>query len=253
MKNPIQSSVIGNVPNDWKVEKIKNLGMGNRPSVKAGPFGSSLKKEFDVETGYKVYGQEQVISGNPFLGDYYIDENKFKTLKSCEVLPGDILISLVGTVGKILVIPKDAKPGIINPRLLRLSLDTKRVYIDFAKYYLSSSQIQRLLTRYSQGGTMGVLNAGILSDLPFPLPPYFEQRKIAEILSAWDETLAKTKRLLTALQKRKKGLMQRLLTGQVRFPKFSEEWKEYKLAQVASKNRYSITGGPFGSNLKADS
>lgn len=54
------------------------------------------------------------------------------------------------------------------------------------------------------------------------LPPLIEQRKIAEILSTWDEAIQLVEALITALTERKKGLMQRLLTGEVRFPGFVE-------------------------------
>jgi len=42
-------------------------------ALKAGPFGSSLKKSFYVSHGYKIYGQEQVIRDDPTYGDYYIE------------------------------------------------------------------------------------------------------------------------------------------------------------------------------------
>ena len=63
-------------------------------AIKAGPFGSALKKEIYVENGYKVYGQEQVINGDETIGNYYIDERKYKELESCKVSPNDVLISL---------------------------------------------------------------------------------------------------------------------------------------------------------------
>ena len=96
---------------------LKELGESNKPAIKAGPFGSSLKKEFYTNKGYKIYGQEQVIRGDVSYGDYYISEEKYTQLKSCMVQPGDLLISLVGTVGKILLIPENAEKGIIKPTL----------------------------------------------------------------------------------------------------------------------------------------
>ena len=53
--------------------KINDLIKAGKASIKAGPFGSSLKKDFYVEKGYKIYGQEQVIRDDPTFGDYYID------------------------------------------------------------------------------------------------------------------------------------------------------------------------------------
>lgn len=58
---------------EWKTVSIIHLVKKEKNSLKAGPFGSALKKECYVKNGYKVYGQEQVIAGDENIGDYYID------------------------------------------------------------------------------------------------------------------------------------------------------------------------------------
>jgi len=52
---------IGEIPDEWDLTSLANLGPPDRPAIKAGPFGSTLKKSFYVNHGYKVYGQEQVF------------------------------------------------------------------------------------------------------------------------------------------------------------------------------------------------
>ena len=204
------------VPNEWEVKNLENLEGSDRPVVKAGPFGSSLKKEFYTETGYKIYGQEQVIADDAFYGDYYIDEERYQSLKSCAVKPDDILISLVGTIGKVLLVPKDAQAGVINPRLLRISLNKSQMSSRFFKYFLESRPTVNLLDRWAQGGTMGVLNAATLKALKVPVPPLPEQQKIAKILSTWDKAISTTERLIENSTQQKKALMQQLLTGKRR-------------------------------------
>ncbi len=88
------------------------------------------------------------------------------------------------------------------------------------------------LRRLSTGdGGRGGLNLQILKDVLCVLPPLSEQRKIAEILSTWDEDIAYTERLVVAQQQRKKGLMQLLLTGQFRFAGFEGEWRVMELGE----------------------
>ncbi len=73
------------------------------------------------------------------------------------------------------------------------------------------------------------------------LPPLPEQRKIAEILSAWDRAIELTEALLAAAHTRKRGLMQILLTGKCRFPEFEgQEWREVRLGKVASVDQHSL-------------
>jgi type I restriction enzyme S subunit len=66
------------------------------------------------------------------------------------------------------------------------------------------------------------------------LPPLPEQRKIAEILSTWDEAIDLTEQLIAAKQRRKQALMQRLLAGQVRFPGFEDEWVRRRVADFGN-------------------
>lgn len=226
---------IGWIPEEWSIKHFVDIGSKNKPVVKAGPFGSSLKKEFYVSNGFKIYGQEQVISGDAFLGNYYIDEKRYESLKSCKVEPGDILLSLVGTLGKVLVLPKNAEKGIINPRLLKITICKEKYDPEFVAFYLKSPKTNQILERWAQGGTMGVLNASIFKALLIPLPPLPEQRKIAEILSTWDKAIEQTQKLGELLKLRKKGLMQQLLTGEIRLKGFSNKWKNYSLGEIAKR------------------
>jgi type I restriction enzyme S subunit len=104
----------------------------------AGPFGSSLKKSVYTPRGFKIYGQEQVIKGDAYYGDYFISRDLYEKLRSCEVHAGDILVSLVGTAGKVLVLPADCAPGIINPRLLKMSLSRSGIHPKFIKILILS-------------------------------------------------------------------------------------------------------------------
>lgn len=163
---------------DWKIISITQVISSRKNALKAGPFGSSLKKECYVPTGYKVYGQEQVIAGNENIGAYYIDKDKYQELISCAIAPHDILISLVGTVGKVLVLSDDCLPGIINPRLIKVTLDEKIMVPYFFKYYFESAYLRSLYKEKAHGATMDVLNMGMIKELPFPICDVKEQFQV---------------------------------------------------------------------------
>jgi len=192
-KEPIAPGPLSNVdlPEGWAWTGFEQLADGTKHAIKAGPFGSSLKKSVYTPSGFKIYGQEQVIRGNPYFGDYFISRELFEQLRSCEAKPGDILVSLVGTAGKVLILPDDSVPGIINPRLLKLSLNRSGVNLKFIKILLESSAARAFFKLAAHGGTMEILNLGILKAFPVPLPPLSEQTRIvAEVerrLSVVDE------------------------------------------------------------------
>ncbi|UJP64889.1 restriction endonuclease subunit S [Mongoliitalea daihaiensis] len=174
----------GELPEGWKSVNVNDIVEKSKHSLKAGPFGSSLKKEFYVQKGYKIYGQEQVIIDDAFFGDYYINEEKYLELKSCRVKPFDILISLVGTVGKVLILPENSQEGVINPRLIKITLN-KEIYLHkFFKYYFESSYVKNFYSAKAQGTTMDVLNLGIIKTIPFPMPSLKEQQQIVEELES---------------------------------------------------------------------
>jgi len=171
------------IPDSWAFCFFEDIAANKPNSLKAGPFGSSLTKSCYVPAGYKIYGQEQVIRGDHSYGDYYIDKEKFLTLKTCEVQAGDILVSLVGTIGKVLIIPDIFEKGIINPRLIKITLfeEVSRKYI---ARFLSSTLAMNTLSKDSHGGTMDILNMRMLKNLPIPLPPINEQHEIVRRVEA---------------------------------------------------------------------
>ena len=72
------SLIVSNKKTNFKV--LTQLTQNKKNAIKAGPFGSELKKEYYVSKGYKVYGQEQVIKNDFSFGNYFIDKERFEKL-----------------------------------------------------------------------------------------------------------------------------------------------------------------------------
>lgn len=199
------------LPNGWTWAGFDQLAEGTKHAIKAGPFGSALKKSFYTPSGFKVYGQEQVIKGNAYFGDYFISHERFEELKSCAVKPGDILVSLVGTTGKVLILPDDCAAGIINPRLLKLSLNRANISARYIKVLLESSQTRAFFKLAAHGGTMEILNLGILKSLPIALPPLAEQKRIVAEVDRRLSVIDKLETVVTANLARATLLRQSIL------------------------------------------
>jgi type I restriction enzyme S subunit len=111
--------------------------------------------------------------------------------------------------------------------------------------YFFQSGLARRAINYAGGGTnISNLNQGVLSEIEVPTPPLPEQRKIAEILSAWDEALEKLDALIQAKERRKKALMQQLLTGKKRVKGFSEPWPLMGMLEVFNRIDRTVQGTP---------
>lgn len=195
-------------PKGWDMPLIEEVVANEKNALKAGPFGSALKKEYYVSSGYKIYGQEQVISGDHTFGDYYIDEERYKSLENCAVQAGDVLISLVGTYGKLLIMPEEFEPGIINPRLMKITFDKKRVNPYYFKHYFQSDSLKKALAENTHGGTMDILNLGIVRKLAMPLPPLELQNEFITFVEQIDKSKFEVQQSLEKLETLKKSLMQ---------------------------------------------
>ena len=98
-------------------------------------------------------------------------------------------------------------------------------------YYIIIYSKPRLV-RLGCGSTFLEVSKKDFSRFKIAVPPLAEQRKIAEVLSVWDEAIEKQARLIEKLALRKRGLMQRLLSAKLRLPGFSDPWKELKINKI---------------------
>lgn len=130
----------------------------------------------------------------------------------------DVLISCVGTFGKIAVFPNNAEKGIINPRLIKASIK-KDIESEYVAKYLKSEVVFKQFQLLSRGGTMGVINIAILKEILTLMPPQDEQ---LEILNYLHEEELKFEKLtdqaslaVELLQERRTALISAAVTGKI--------------------------------------
>ena len=133
---------------------LKDLVSG-KDGLRRGPFGSAIKKAFFVPDGFKVYEQGNAINNDPYRGHYYITQEKYEELKNFHIKPHDLLVSCSGvTLGRIVELPENAKPGVINQALLRIRLNHKVIATRYFIEYFRSEMFQRKIFDKSQGSAM---------------------------------------------------------------------------------------------------
>lgn len=214
-----KSSEIGEIPEDWTCQLITEVVKRGAASIKIGPFGSALKKEYLVKNGYKVYGQENVYEKNMEIGDRYISHDHYVQLKSCKIEQGDFLISMMGTIGKCFIAPTDTKGGIMDSHLLRLRLDPKKLEARLLIQLFQTRIILDQISQLSVGGIMDGLSSKIIKSLYLPIPEdVTEQAAIATIFSNMDNEIQTLEQRLAKTRQIKQGMMQELLTGRTRLP-----------------------------------
>lgn len=110
--------------------------------------------------------------------------------------------------------------GILSTLYVCFRLKDKKADSDFYMHLFSSNLLDRELRAIVQVGSRahGLLNVTLhdFFNINIPKPPYEEQLAIAQILTAADNEITDLEKKLNGLAKQKRGLMQKLLTGEVR-------------------------------------
>jgi len=209
------------IPTNWEfriIDELKSPTTSKKP-IRGGPPGGRIKKSDRSEDGAKLYVQENLIYNDFERRGDYLSTDKFEELQSAEVDPGDVLITRSGTIGKSEVFPPDAQRGILGSSLIRIKVNEDIIRPYYLSQFLSNSHTaQSQIKAMSHGGTRTGLNNKIVKSIQIPVPPITEQDRISEILRTVDERVQQEKQYRENLEDLKQGLMQDLLTGQVRVP-----------------------------------
>ena len=222
IKQGYKQTKVGIIPEDWEDIKIKDI-----VKVSQG-LQIAIDDRFTTPAHNRVfYITIPFIEGKK---EEYIENPKSSTL--CK--KDDILVVRTGSgVGKII----RGVEGAFHNNFFKVK-PSDNINIDFFYYFLTSPRVQFLMAKYAGNSAIPDLNHGDFYSLDFLIPPLKEQEKIAEILTTWDKAITKQTELLRAKELLKIALMQKLLSGEVRFDGFSDKWEEVKIKDI-----FEITRG----------
>lgn len=138
-----------------------------------------------------------------------------KWMTSGPVSRGDVLLTMEAPLGNVAQITDDAK-YILSQRVIALRFDNTIVLNDFAFWQLQFREFQKAMIVRSTGSTATGIQRAELVKLPFRTPPTPEQDLIAKRLLAVEHRLNNELKALEKHRQEKIGLIDDLLTGNVR-------------------------------------
>ena len=166
-----------------------------------GPFGSALKRAEMKSEGIPVYEQQNAIYDNRIFR-YYINEEKYQSLKRFTTYTDDLIISCSGTVGKVSIIKHDDPKGIISQALLTLRVNKDLILPEFLKYFFSSYEgYNSLVSRATGSVQVNISKRAVIEEMPLKLPPLDVQRKIVHYLSLIDKKIETNEKINKNLEK----------------------------------------------------
>ena len=216
----------GYIPEDWDILSLEDVCV--KKGLVRGPFGGALKKDIFCKQGYKVYEQQNAIYKTTEFGSYYVNKEKYISMKRFQINSGDFILSCSGTIGELYEIPYNAPNGIINQALLKITLCNYCINKNYFNIFFSSNILQNKIIDDTQGGAMkNLVGMDKFRKTPILLPPLPEQEKIAEVLCDIDELIDSTQKLIDKKKDLKTATMQKLLT-----PK--PHWVTKKLGELVN-------------------
>lgn len=227
---------VGVIPNDWQLYRTDKVLKRVRNSVDV------IDGEEYKQIGIRSHGKG-IFYKETVLGKELGNKSVFWIEPDCFIV--NIVFAWEQAIGKT----TENEVGMIaSHRFPMYKPQPNKVDLDYLVYLFKSKRGKYLLEIASPGGAgrNKTLGQGEFAELEIALPPFKEQQKIAQILTVYDEAIVKQEELIKEKEQQKKGLMQKLLSGKVRFPGFNDEWHEIQLSHILKERKtYSEKGLEF--------
>ena len=181
---------------EWKEYKLGDYIL----DIAAGPFGSNLKVECFVPSGFPI------IDGANLRGfkvtdnvTKFVTEEKARSLYRSIAKRNDVVVTISGNVGQISYIPFNSKykEYLVSQRQFRVTFDTTKVYVPYLIYYFHTIEGQHKILSFANQTGVPALAQPLknFKNIDVQLPPLSKQKQIASILSSLDDKIDCNRRI----------------------------------------------------------
>ena len=219
------------IPKGWRMAKLAQLasepisyGVVQTGALMQG--GVPCVRVVDLAAG--KLSPEGMITTDPAISESY----RRTVLKA-----GDIMIALRGIIGRAVKVPPRLGGCNLTRGIARVAPDPGLVESDFLVQFLNGPDFHGLINRQANGSALQEISIATLRAAPVLVPSRSEQRRIADILSVWDEAIETVEALVVNAREHKRALMQTLLTGHTRLPGFAGDWSWTKFSAAFNRVR----------------
>jgi len=173
----------------WMPTRLEQLAEHHKGSMRTGPFGSALRHSEFANEGIAVLGIDNAVQNRFAWGERrYITQDKYSELTRYRVLPGDVIITIMGTTGRSAVIPDNIPEAITTKHLAAITCDSKKVLPEFLSFAVHSDPLViGQIEQANKGAIMQGLNLGIIKKLEINVPPLDAQRDFVRVLKKTTE------------------------------------------------------------------
>jgi type I restriction enzyme S subunit len=215
-----------------------------------------LKKHVELldVPNYAVMIRTTNFENNDFTENLkYVTRNTYEFMEKSKVFPGDILMNKIANAGSVYFMPDLKRPVSLAMNLFLIRLNKERVSQKFIYKYLKCNE--NYIKTFAIGTAATTITKNAVRKLQISLPPLPIQRKIAAVLSAYDDLIENNNRRIAILEKMAEELYREWFV-RLRFPRHEnvkivkgvpEGWEMKKLGEFIQFEK-----GKNPSNLYSD-
>jgi len=247
----------------WPIVRLSMLALNKKGAIAGGPFGSDLVSRDYVASGVPVVRGVNLPNHTKFSFDdlVFVTENKANSLHFNCAYPGDLVFTQRGTLGQVGLLPKDSQYSrfLISQSQMKMTVDAKQADSRYLYYYFRLPSTVTYIENHALQSGVPHINLGILKKFQVIRPLLGEQKKIAAILSAYDDLIENNRRRIALLEKIAEAIYREWFV-RLRFPgheqaKFEkgvpEGWEKRRFGEFCILQRgydlpdKDIDSGPF--------
>ncbi len=210
---------LGQIPAHWEIKPLKFL-VAEQGGLQMGPFGGMLTELSADPTGYKLYGQENTISGDFSRGNRWLDQERFDFLQRYHLRPCDLVITRKGSLGSCRRFPRDALPGVADSDTIIIRFDESKFRSALAMLLLhDAAYVSAQIEQNRRGAILAGLNTSVVGDLCLICPPLPEQEDVTawclSVIEKMDATSLEVSASIQKLSEYRSTLITAAVTGQI--------------------------------------
>ena len=215
--------------------------------IAAGPFGSNLKVECFVPSGFPIIDGAN-LKGYKVTDNItkFVTEEKARSLSRSIAHRGDVIVTISGTIGQIAYIPEDSlyDEYLCSQRQFRVSFDSSMVYVPYLVFYFHTFEGQNKILSFANQTGVPALSQPLknFKKIRLCLPSLQEQRRIASIVETINEKIENNIKINDNLEQQAQSYFQELFVDNA-----DPEWTTGTISDLGT-----VVGGSTPSKAKPE-
>lgn len=210
------STEIGEMPSDWKRMSLEDISEFITKGATPTTYG------FKWEESGIPFLRSECVSENGFIenGISFISEEANNVMNRSKVQSDDILISITGNVGRVAIYPKKYESGNINQHIARVRI-IKDEIVDrmFIYFQVNQPNYRNYYNGIVTGAAYPQLSLKQIRETPVFVPPLETQKRIASILSNYDDLIENNNKRIKLLEETAQNMYKEWFVN-FRFPNY---------------------------------